>query len=99
MNTCGYSGKPRETLGILLNDYVCSQTSVCVLVHACVRWRTEQRVSLPLHRGVVLVYEVRGQGEELLFCSDLIWFALVGHHDGAKAHGLGADGYLKAESG
>lgn len=54
----------------------------------------------PFDGGVVLVQEVSSQGKELLWGSDLVWFAgvLVGHHHGADAHVLGADRHLKRQT-
>lgn len=52
---------------------------------------------LPFDGGVVLVYEVSGQFEKLLFASHLIWFAAVqvGHHYRAIAHILSAEWHLR----
>lgn len=58
-----------------------------------------RRAGLPFDGGVVLVYEVSGQWEKLLFGSDLVWFAdvLVGHHHRADAHIFRADWQLERQ--
>lgn len=55
------------------------------------------KMRLPFDGGVVLVYEVSGQFEKLLFASHLIWFAAVqvGHHYRAIAHIFSAEWYLR----
>lgn len=55
---------------------------------------------MPFDGRVVLVDEVRGQWEKLVFGSDFVWFAnvLVGHHHGADAHVLSADRHLKRKN-
>lgn len=54
-------------------------------------------MQLPFDGGVVLVYEVSGQFEKLLFASHLIGFAAVqvGHHYRANAHVFSAEWHLR----
>lgn len=62
-------------------------------------WSNSTRLGLPFDGGVVLIYEVGGQREKLLFGSDLVRLAdmLVGDHHGANAHIFGADRHLKGQ--